>query len=55
MSIGIMDGDMATYLLVPFNLEAMKISAYYKTRGEIVIFAPTFFPERHRKFYDRKD
>lgn len=55
MSIGIMDGDMATYLLVPFNLEAMKISAYYKNRGEIVIFAPTFFPERHRKFYYRKD
>lgn len=55
MSIGIMDGDMATYLLVPFNLEAMKIAAYYKKRGEIVVLAPAFWPERHRKFYYRKD
>ena len=30
MSVGIMDADISTYLLVPFNLEVMKMSAYYK-------------------------
>ena len=55
MSIGIMDADMSTYTLVPFNLEVMKISSYYKKRGEIVILAPTFTPDRHQKFFYRKD
>ena len=30
MSVGIMDADLAQYILVPFNLEAMKLAAYYK-------------------------
>ena len=55
MSIGIMDADMATYTLVPFNLEAMKLSAYYKKRGEIVILSPSFTPEKNTKFFYRKD
>ena len=55
MSVGIMDADMAKYTLVPFNLEAMKISAYYKKKGEIVILSPQFTPERHQKFFYRKD
>lgn len=55
MSIGIMDADMSTYILVPFNLEAMKISAYYKKKGEIVILSPSFTPDRHQKFFYRKD
>lgn len=55
MSIGLMDADMATYTLVPFNLEIMKLSAYYKKRGEVVILSPQFTPDRHQKFYYRKD
>lgn len=55
MSIGIMDADIAKYTLVPFNLEAMKISAYYKKKREIVILSPTFAPERHELFYYLKD
>jgi hypothetical protein len=55
MSIGIMDADMAEYTLVPFNLEAMKLSAYYKKKGEIVILSPSFTPDRHTKFIYRKD
>ena len=55
MSIGIMDADMATYTLVPFNLEAMKLSAYYKKRGEIVILSPSFTPEKNSKFFYPKD
>ena len=55
MSVGIMDADMAEYILVPFNLEAMKLSAYYKKKGEIVILSPTFSPDRHTKFIYRKD
>ena len=55
MSIGIMDADMATYTLVPFNLEAMKLSAYYKKRNEVVILSPSFTPDRNTKFFYRKD
>ena len=32
MSVGLYDMDMATYTLVPFNLELMKLSAYYNGR-----------------------
>ena len=55
MSIGLMDADMAKYTLVPFNLEIMKLSAYYKKKGEIVILSPSFTPDRHQKFFYRKD
>ena len=55
MSIGIMDADMSTYTLVPFNLEVMKLSAYYKKKGEIVVLSPSFTPDRHQKFFFRKD
>ena len=49
------DMDMATYTLVPFNLELMKLSAYYKKKREVVILSPSFTPERHQKFILRKD
>lgn len=55
MSIGIEDADFNKYILVPFNLEVMKLSAYYKKRNEIVVLAPNFVPERHRLFFYRKD
>ena len=55
MSIGIMDADMSAYTLVPFNLEVMKLSAYYKKRGELVVLSPSFTPEKHQKFFFRKD
>lgn len=55
MSVGIMDADLSTYVLVPFNLECMKLSAYYKKKGEIVILSPSFTPERNTKFFYRKD
>lgn len=55
MSIGIMDADMAAYTLVPPNLEVMKLSAYYKKKGEIVVLSPLFTPDRNTKFIYRKD
>lgn len=55
MSVGIMDADMSAYLLVPFNLEVMKLSAYYKKKGEIVVLSPSFTPHRNTKFIYRKD
>lgn len=55
MSIGIMDADLSTYVLVPFNLEVMKLSAYYKKKREIVVFSPSFTPEKNTKFIYRKD
>jgi len=55
MSIGIMDADFAKYIYVPFNLECMKLSAYYKKHNQLVIFAPMFVPNRHKTFIYRKD
>lgn len=55
MSVGLYDMDMSTYTLVPFNLELMKLSSYYKKKGEIVVLSPSFAPERHKLFYLRKD
>lgn len=55
MSIGIMDADMSAYTLVPFNLEVMKLSAYYKRKGEIVVLSPSFTPDKHQQFFYRKD
>ena len=55
MSIGLHDLDMANYTYVPFNLELMKLSAYYKKNREIVILSPHLTPERHQKFFVRKD
>ena len=55
MSIGLYDADMMKYTLTSFNLELMKISYYYKRRGEIVILSPQFTPERNTRFIYRKD
>ena len=55
MSIGLYDMDMATYTLVPFNLELMKLSTYYKKNREIVVLSPELTPERHQQFFIRKD
>ena len=55
MSVGLYDMDMATYTLVPYNLEIMKLSAYYKKKKEIVILSPSFTPDRHKQFFLRKD
>lgn len=55
MSVGIMDADLAKYVMVPWNLECMKLSAYYKRHNQLVIFSPFFVPDRHQKFIYRKD
>lgn len=33
----------------------MKLSAYYKKKGEIVVLSPQFTPEKNTKFFYRKD
>ena len=33
----------------------MKLSAYYKRKREIVVLSPSFTPDRHQKFFYRKD
>ena len=55
MSIGCYDADIQKYIHVPFNLELMKLSSYYKKKGQIVSLAPCFTPERYTKFFYRKD
>lgn len=55
MSVGCYDADMQKYQHVPYNLELMKLSAYYKRKGQIVSLAQVFKPERYTKFIYRKD
>ena len=55
MSVGLMDWDFSTYLLVPFNLEIMKLSTYYKKKREIVVLSKDFEPNYYTKFIYRKD
>lgn len=55
MSVGLYDADMAKYINVPFNLELMKLSSYYKKKNEIVHLSPSFSPEKFGKFIYRQD
>lgn len=55
MSVGLMDGDMSKYTYVPFNLDIMKLSTYYKRKREIVALSPSFLPDKYSKFIYRKD
>lgn len=55
MSIGLFDDDIFKYGQVPFNLELMKISSYYKAKREIVVLSRTLEPRRYSKFFFRKD
>lgn len=55
MSIGLFDLDMDKYCPVPFNLELMKLSSYYKKKREIVTLSPAFSPNMYSQFIVRKD
>lgn len=55
MSIGLFDADMDGYTHVPFNLELMKLSTYYKRKNQIVGMSKYFTPDRYTKFIFRKD
>ena len=56
MSYGLFDADINQYPYIPFfNLELMKISAYYKKRREIVTLSPTFSPKMYQNFVLRQD
>ena len=54
-TVGLFDVDMDKYIHVPFNLELMKLSAYYKRKREIVAIAPELDFDRYSKFILRKD
>lgn len=55
MIIGLYDADFMKYVHVPFNLELMKLSSYYKAHNSIVSMANSFCPEKYGKFIYRKD
>lgn len=54
MSYGIYDCDIFNGCPM-FNLELMKLSSYYKQKGEIVAFSGRFRPERFNHFIVGKD
>lgn len=55
MSIGLYDDDFVRYVPMSFNLDLMKLSAYYKSKKEIVVLAPELVPERYTQFFFVKD
>lgn len=55
MSIGLYDNDLMNHDFDFFNLELMKLSTWYKRKGEIVKLSPLFEPERFTSFFFQKD
>jgi len=55
LSIGLWDADFMTYKQPFFNLEIMKMAAYYKQQNELVKLTTVLEPERYTKFFVRKD
>lgn len=56
MSVGLYDFDFSQKISNNFfNLELMKLSAFYKKKREIVILSPSYTPERYSKYIVRKD
>lgn len=55
MSVGLFDDDIFKYGQVPFNLELMKLSSYFKAQREIVILSRELKPYRYSQFFFRKD
>lgn len=53
--IGLYDQDLVRFLHIPFNLELMKLSGYYKNNNQIVRMSPVIDPEKYQKFYYQKD
>ena len=55
MSIGLYDRDMCGYNQIPFNIDIMKLSAYFKRHREIVTLNTNLDPSRYGKFFYRQD
>ena len=55
MSYGMFDCDLLTRNYPMLNLELMKLSSFYKKKGEIVAYSPVFKPERYNNFIIGKD
>lgn len=54
-TVGLYDADIMQYNQLPFNLELMKLSTYYKKRLQIVSLAVNYTPKMYNKFFYRKD
>ena len=55
MSYGLFDCDFLNQKYPILNLELMKLSTFYKRKGEIVAYSSTFKPERYNNFIIGKD
>lgn len=55
MIINIIDGDMIKYHQTPFNIDLMKIAAYYKKKRDIVIMTPFIDLDKYSKIVYYKD
>lgn len=55
MSVGLYDEDLMKYSPLPFNLEIMKLAAYYKKQKQIVILDDDLNHNKYGKYIIRKD
>lgn len=55
MSVGLYDADMAKYAPICFNIDLMKLAAYYKKNHQLVIMTPEFTPYKHTNYFFRQD
>lgn len=55
MSVAFYDEDMMKYVHVPFNLEIMKMAAYYKKKKEILMFDTKLNIDKYSNYILRKD
>lgn len=55
MSVGLLDADLYQHGAVPFNLDLMKLSTYFKKNKELVSLTHYFCPEKYSKYVVRKD
>ena len=54
-AIGFYDEDMKHFTHTAFNLEIMKMAAYYRRKRDIISLTPSFSPEYYTKLYYYKD
>lgn len=55
MSVGLFDADLYQHGPVPFNIDLMKFSAYYKKQRQIVSMSQFFNPDKYTHYVVRKD
>lgn len=55
MSVGLFDADLYQHGAMPFNIDLMKLSTYYKKQRQIVSMSQFYHPDKYTHYIVRKD